>query len=114
MHFPSEYIYKKFELYDNNEENIDICLLEIYSFIQEHKEKKIFIHCKMGASRSVSVIIFYLMKEHNMLLDDAILFIKNKRMIINPNCRFVDTLKKYEEKKIFKCGKSVISIGTML
>lgn len=96
IHFPEHYIYKKFELYDNNEENLEKYLINTYNFIKQHKDKKIFIHCKMGASRSVSVLLYYLMKEYKMPLDVAIEFIKEKRMIINPNCRFIETLKKYE------------------
>lgn len=97
IHFPQDYIYKKFELYDNKEENIEKYLNDIYDFIKLHKDKKIFIHCKMGASRSVSVLIYYLMMEHKMNLNNAIEYIKEKRMIINPNSRFIETLKKYDK-----------------
>ena len=100
IHFPNNYIYKQFGLYDNNEENIDKYLGDIYNFIKEHINKKIFIHCKMGASRSASVVIFYLMKQHKMSLEDSIDYVKKKRMIINPNCRFVDTLKNYVQNNV--------------
>lgn len=98
IHFPDNYIYKKFELYDNKDENIEEYLTEIYEFMKTFKNKKIFIHCKMGASRSVSVLLYYLMKEYDMDLHSAINFIKEKRMIINPNSRFIETLKKYDKK----------------
>lgn len=98
IYFPNDYIYKKFELYDNGlDDGLDKYLFEIYNFIKLHKNKNIFIHCKMGASRSVSVLLYYLMKEHNMKLNNAIEFVKEKRMIINPNIKFIDTLKKYEK-----------------
>ncbi|ARF08763.1 dual specificity phosphatase [Catovirus CTV1] len=98
MHFPKNYIYKKFELYDNKDENIEKYLLETFEFIKQHKDKKIFIHCKMGASRSVSVLLYYLMKEYNMNLDNALDYIKDRRMIINPNSKFIETLRKYDKK----------------
>ena len=37
----------------------------------------------MGASRSVSAVIFYLMTKHKMTLNEAVLFIQKKRSIIN-------------------------------
>lgn len=98
IHFPDNYLYKKFELYDNDNENIGKYLNDIYNFIEEQQHKKIFIHCKMGASRSASVVIFYLMKKYNMNLDSAIDFVKKKRMIINPNSRFIETLSQMEQK----------------
>lgn len=97
MHFPDHYIYEKFELYDNDEENLEKCLQNVYDYIIQHKNNKILVHCKMGASRSASVVIFYLMKQHQMTLLEAIDYIKEKRMIINPNCRFIETLQKYDE-----------------
>lgn len=96
MYFPDDYEYKKIELYDNDQADIEKYLEESYEFIKQNKDKKIFIHCKMGASRSVSILLYYMIKEHGMKLDDALKMIKEKRMIVNPNSRFVAMLKKYD------------------
>lgn len=96
MYFPEEYEYKKLELYDNDKDDIEKYLEESYEYIKRNKHKKIFIHCKMGASRSVSILLYYMVKEHKMKLDDALKMIKEKRIIINPNNRFITILKKYD------------------
>lgn len=48
-------------------------------------------------SRSVSVVLAYLMKEHNQTLKEAYTFVKDKRPIIRPNKAFVDQLLSYEK-----------------
>lgn len=94
-YFPNKYIYKKYELYDNDEGDIKKYLNEIYDFVEKYNDKNILIHCKMGASRSASFIIFYLMVKHKMDLAKSINFVKEKRMIVNPNCKFIEVLKEY-------------------
>ena len=39
-----------------------------YNYIKSNSNKIIFVHCLNGKSRSVNVIIFYLMKEKKMEL----------------------------------------------
>ena len=51
----------------------------------------------MGLSRSVTVIIAYLMKYNNMKFDEAYNFIAVKKFI-DPNAGFIKQLKIYEEK----------------
>lgn len=92
-YFPDDYEYKKYEINDNDTDDISSFLEDVYSAIKNNKDKKILVHCFMGASRSVSAVIYYLMKEHKMTIDDAIKYIKEKRTAINPNNKFVDTLK---------------------
>ena len=96
IYFPNFYEYKKIELYDNDDANIEDYLEESLEYIRKNKGRKIFIHCKMGASRSVSILLYYMIKEHNMKLDEALQMIKEKRIIINPNNKFISILKKYE------------------
>jgi protein-tyrosine phosphatase len=50
----------------------------------------------MGASRSVSIVIYYLMRKHNYSLNDSITFIRKKREIINPTMLFYDELTELE------------------
>lgn len=44
--------------------------------------QNVFVHCKMGSSRSVLVIIAYLMKYCNKDYNDAYNFVKAKRKLI--------------------------------
>jgi protein-tyrosine phosphatase len=52
----------------------------------------------MGASRSASIVIYYLMKKYNYSLNDAIVFCKNKRLLVNPTILFYDELSELEKQ----------------
>lgn len=65
------------------EKYFDICINFIDSEIK--KGKKVLVHCMAGISRSVTIIIAYLMIKKNMSLMDAINYVKSKRKIAHPN-----------------------------
>jgi protein-tyrosine phosphatase len=67
-------------------------------FIQEAKEQGTccLVHCKMGVSRSASIVLAYLMKENSWTLEQAYQFAKQRRACINPNDGFRQQLKTYE------------------
>ena len=68
----------------------------IYNFIKKN-DSNVLVHCVVGRSRSVTIVIYYLMKEHKMSVDEAINFIKTKRDQINPSLRFINSLKKIQK-----------------
>ncbi len=89
----TKFTYHQYGIYDNNKTSIEDKLDEIYNTITEYdKNTNILVHCFMGASRSVSVVIYYLMKSKNFSLDVAIEYLRNKRPIINPSYRFAKDL----------------------
>lgn len=57
---------------------------------------KVLVHCKMGISRSASVVIAYAMKAYNWDFDQAIKHVKEKRSCIKPNKSFVSQLETYQ------------------
>lgn len=57
---------------------------------------KVLVHCKMGISRSASVVIAYAMKAYNWDFDQAIKHVKEKRNCIKPNKSFVSQLETYQ------------------
>ena len=73
-----------------------------YSFIKEHSNHNILIHCKEGRSRSASLVVFYLMKEKGWDYDTSIKFIRKKRRSAHPNSGFKKQLKEYYTKNIKK------------
>jgi len=102
-YFPDEFIYKRYNLYDNNKD----CILEYLKktfediiYHQKNTEGNILIHCFMGRSRSASVVLYYLMKtlKHNdgtpYNFDETLHLLKKKRSIINPTFRFTKDLAK--------------------
>ena len=68
--------------------HIDKCI----EFINENKDKKIFVHCNAGISRSPAIIIAYLIKALNYSFKDAYNLVKSKRNI-KPNEKFIQELK---------------------
>jgi protein-tyrosine phosphatase len=102
-YYDGEYIYHRYNLYDNNKHSIVKHLKQAYNDILYHQKNtsgNILVHCYMGASRSASVIIYYLMKhkKHDngnlYTFDDALKYIHDKRSIINPTFRLIKDLAK--------------------
>jgi protein-tyrosine phosphatase len=103
-YFPSIYkdgtTYFKFGIYDTNEDDIEKVLEDIINVLRNNKDKNIFIHCYMGFSRSAICVIYYLMVEYKMTFDDAVLLVKEKRPLVNPNTSFVKVLKDKETQDL--------------
>ena len=102
-YFPKDFIYEKCNIYDNNKHSIQKFLEYIYGRIRYHQDNtdgNILVHCYMGASRSASVVIYYLMNSAKMedgapyTFEDALNFLKDKRIIVNPSFRFTKDLAK--------------------
>jgi protein-tyrosine phosphatase len=108
-YYPNDFTYLRYKLYDNNKHSIKKYLEKSYSDIKYYQENvagnpsgdpcgNILIHCFMGASRSASIVIYYLMrsqkKEDNTYytFDDAISFLKDKRIVVNPTFRLTKDL----------------------
>lgn len=74
---------------------------EASKFIYENKnhDKNIFVHCMAGASRSASVIIYYLMSYHKMNFIDAYYFVKDKRAIVHIDKHFEFILRSIDKDK---------------
>lgn len=52
-----------------------------------------------GISRSVTLVLAYLIKHEMMPYEQAYNMIKNRRRIMRPNCGFVRQLKRYESEQ---------------
>ena len=66
-YYPENFIYIKYNLYDNNKDSIKKYLKDSYSKIKDFQKKNnnrsILIHCFMGSSRSASILIYYIIKK---------------------------------------------------
>ena len=58
----------------------------------------IFVHCAGGRSRSVSLVVAYLVKEKGMSVQTAIAAIKEKRPEAGPNHHFLQELNAFHAK----------------
>ena len=86
--------YYKYPIYDDNNDDISDILTESCEIIDYHLNTNdiILVHCYMGASRSASVVINYLMFKLNLNYKSALAYVKEKRPIINLSEKFNQTL----------------------
>jgi protein-tyrosine phosphatase len=97
---PKHIKYCHIKLEDTPQTNIIPFLEKALDFIElaRKNKKKILIHCKLGISRSPSILIAYLVKYMNFTTMKAFDFIKSKRKQIQPNPGFLLQLSTYEKK----------------
>ena len=76
---------------------LDETTSDMHKFLVDNPGKNIFIHCFMGSSRSATVVIAYLIKYRKYSRRDALLFLKQKRHLVNINVDFFKQLKVFEE-----------------
>ncbi|KAJ8955261.1 hypothetical protein NQ318_000288 [Aromia moschata] len=71
---------------------------DTFKYITKAKDKgsKVLVHCKMGVSRSASVVIAYAMKAYNWDFHTALTHVKEKRSCIKPNTNFLSQLETYQ------------------
>lgn len=83
----------KYNIYDDNDITIDI-LNDIFNKLVniESNDGNVLIHCAHGRSRSVCIVLYYLMKKCNFTLDNALNFVKNARPCITPSLNYIKLL----------------------
>jgi len=96
--YKNNIIYYKFPIRDNNFDDISEILNKTYDIIDNHINNgdTILVHCYMGASRSASVVIHYIMKKYGSTYDQSLFLVKSKRPIVNLTEKFYNTLKNLE------------------
>lgn len=114
--YKNEYTHKQIEVTDEETTNLLQYFNETNEFIdkalysnevskEEDKNKMkscVLIHCAQGVSRSVTIIVAYLMFKHNLKLEQALYAVKRKFESAEPNPSFLEQLKLFE-----KMGKKV-------
>jgi len=103
-YFPHDFSYLRYNLYDNNKQSILMYLESAYENIiafQKQNKGNILVHCYMGASRSATLVIYYIMKRHGYSFEDALKHVRDRRPVINPSFRFTkDLAKSFMESKV--------------
>ncbi|MBA0651461.1 hypothetical protein Goklo_018785 [Gossypium klotzschianum] len=97
--YPNEFAHKIIEVMDREDTNLMQYFDECFSFIDEAKRLGggVLVHCFMGISRSVTVVIAYLMKKHGMRLSQALEHVKRRRPQASPNSGFILQLQQFEK-----------------
>jgi protein-tyrosine phosphatase len=90
------------KIYDGN--TIENSILdEALNYIAkaDRLNKKIFVHCIAGISRSPSIVASYLALRDNISFEDAMKLVQTKRPVVDPNysSRVFNSCKNYVERK---------------
>jgi protein-tyrosine phosphatase len=89
--------YYHFDIDDNRNEDISKYFSEFNKIIQNNKNQNIFVHCMNSVSRSVALVLSYLL--HKMTLCESYIYLKSKRnQYTKPNIGFIKQLIKYENQ----------------
>lgn len=90
--------YKQIAVEDSHDVNMLQHLPEAFAFIENARisGERVLVHCHAGMSRSVTVILAYLMKFFNHTLDSAYEHVKQRKSDISPNFSFMGQLLEYE------------------
>jgi len=96
---PNDFVYKIINIPDREDVNIENYFDECFAFIDEAKRMGggVLVHCFVGKSRSVTVVVAYLMKKHGMSMSEALKHAKSKRPIASPNSGFMLQLQNFEK-----------------
>ncbi|XP_039452111.1 protein phosphatase Slingshot isoform X2 [Culex pipiens pallens] len=96
--FPGMFDYFNVRVYDDEKTDLLKHWDNTFKYISRAKMEgsKVLVHCKMGISRSASVVIAYAMKANNWDFDQALKHVKLKRTCIKPNKNFIAQLETYQ------------------
>jgi len=96
--FPNDFEYVVVRVEDFSGQNLLSTFEYCIEFIRNAKKNdgNVLIHCAAGVSRSVTITIAYLMKEHSMTFMDAWSHVKQRRAWACPNGGFQEQLRLFE------------------
>ena len=78
-----------------------------------HNQNRVLVHCAMGRSRSVTMVIIYLMIKFQISWDHAFDILKVRREIIDPNDGFIQKLKDFEGKQYKDSAQELASLKSL-
>ena len=95
--FPGQFDYLNIRVYDDEATELLKHWDRTFKFIARAVDSgsKVLVHCKMGVSRSASVVVAYAMKAYDWDLQKALQHVKLRRSCVKPNASFMEQLKIY-------------------
>ncbi|KJE95610.1 dual specificity protein phosphatase 7 [Capsaspora owczarzaki ATCC 30864] len=106
--FDAQLRYKKCELSDTFAQNIREAFDAAFQFIDEVKASggRVLVHCVGGVSRSVTVVIAYLISRYGLSLPESYAFVKDRRPGMSPNLNFMGQLVEYANSISADCVRA--------
>lgn len=98
--FPDRLRYKTLFIKDSKLENIECVFYDCYQFIEQAlgRGEKVLVHCVQGVSRSVTVVIAYLMLKLKIGYSEAFESVRLVRGIASPNIGFIVQLMAFQRR----------------
>ncbi|KAI4378880.1 hypothetical protein MLD38_016302 [Melastoma candidum] len=96
---PDDFTYKVIAVSDREDTNLRQYFDECFDFIDEANQSGggALVHCFVGRSRSVTIVVAYMMKKHGMTYLQALEHVKSRRPQACPNSGFVSQLRDFEK-----------------
>ena len=114
-----KFTYLSFYLKDHVLENIECIFYECIKFIENVKEKggRVLVHCIQGISRSVSIVMAYIIFSKKLSYDKAFNLVQSKREISSPNFGFSIQLQNfysrlYEDPSKYRYIPKIYAVGS--
>lgn len=115
----NKYTYLSFFLKDHVLENIECLFYDCIKFIESVKEKggRVLVHCIQGISRSVSIVMAYLIYKKKVSYDKAFSIVQSKREISSPNFGFSIQLQNFymrlfEDPSKYRYIPKIFAVGS--
>ena len=115
----NKFTYLSFYLKDHVLENIECIFYECIKFIENVREKggRVLVHCIQGISRSVSIVIAYIIFTKKLSYDKAFNLVQLKREISSPNFGFSIQLQNfysrlYEDPAKYRYIPKIYAVGS--
>ncbi|KAM1086862.1 hypothetical protein EV1_012484 [Malus domestica] len=106
--YPNDFVYKVINVPDRVCTDLKQHFDECINYIDEATRSGggVLVHCFVGRSRSVTIIVAYLMKKHGMSISQALEHVKSRRPQASPNAGFISQLESFERSL---CGGLILT-----
>ncbi|CAE8584410.1 unnamed protein product [Polarella glacialis] len=96
---------------DRRTEELAPFLPEALAFLDEAKSSgiKCLVYCLAGSSRSVSMVLAYLIMREGFSLHDAWVLVKSRRPVAQPNCSFAAQLIELDRSVHGSCASATLA-----
>ncbi|KAL5553432.1 hypothetical protein UlMin_040833 [Ulmus minor] len=83
---PNDFVYKVINVADIEDTNLRQYFEECFEFIDQGKRAGgyVFVHCFVGRSRSMTVVVAYLMKKYRMTVSQALEYVGANEHLLMP------------------------------